>query len=347
MNGRQLAARKRLMVKGTAVRSSRPLIVNRGSIRKLAAFIATCLLLIGIAACTGRSNKGSTSSAGLAQSNQGAAAGDSARTDALSGLARRPALAAAPSDSPTTSTPLQQKDFVRTAAIQLRVADVDQAADAILARAARVSGQVQSDRRTTDGDRRNASLVLRLPPDRLDEMLTATVKLGKELDRTLTGEDVTAAHADIKAQVAALRTSVGRLRDFLKHSGSISALVSLEGQLSKRESELESTVAQQAALENQIALSTLTIQLVGPEPQPAKKRSGHGPSGFGTAIIGGWHGVVVSLRWVAAGLGYILPFVPLALLVGFLTALAIRRQRNAGNLSDPRQPDAIAEAATP
>ncbi|CAN5636471.1 hypothetical protein BH10ACT8_BH10ACT8_03030 [soil metagenome] len=291
------------------------------------------VLLGALAACSPGSHSTSASSGlmtGPVKAADGAAvpgapaagpagAGESAGSTNAGGSAAKPAA---------ITTPLQQKDLVRTATLDVQVPDIDRAASAVLDRAARAAAEVAADDRTSTDSQRTATLVFRVPPDKLDAVITDVVAIGKELDRTIQGDDVTAAHADVKARVAALTISVARLRDFLSHSGTINDLVSLENQLSQRESELASTVAQQRALESQIALSTLTVHLTA-KPTVTLAAGHHGPSGFGTALGGGVHGLLVALRWVAAVLGYALPFV-LVTAAGAVPLLVWRRRRSHG-----------------
>ncbi|MCW2521722.1 MAG: hypothetical protein JWO63_57, partial [Frankiales bacterium] len=184
--------------------------------------------------------------------------------------------------------------------------------------------------RSTNGSNRSAHLVLRLPPDRLQAAIDDTVRQGREVSRTIEGEDVTAAHADVNARVAALQTSVARLQDFLSHSGSITDLVTLENDLSQRESTLESTLAQQRALNDQIALSTLTIHLSEAGAKPVAAPAQHAV-GFLGALRSGWHGFTATLNWLAALAGYLIPFLPLLLVLALLVvgvgALVRQRQR--------------------
>ena len=128
----------------------------------------------------------------------------------------------------------------------------------------------------------------------------------------------------MKARVDELNISVGRLQDFLKHSGSINELVSLESTLTQRESELQSTVAQQQALSDQVDLATLTVDLHG---KAAVLHTSSGPAGFGSAIRDALGGVLLSLRWVAALLGYLLPFLVVLAIPGVPAALWWRRNR--------------------
>ncbi|UQX89558.1 DUF4349 domain-containing protein [Jatrophihabitans telluris] len=247
----------------------------------------------------------------------------------------------------TPTEPLQQRDMVYTATLAVQVGDVDAAANKVSALAISLGGRVDGDdRSSTKAETPIATLVLRLPPDKLDRALAGSVGLGKELGRTLKGEDVTSAHADVSARVSALRTSVQRLHTFLAHSGSISDLVSLESQLTKRESELESTVAQQRALADSIALASLTVTLSKKASVPAAvvKRS-HDPSGFGRAVGAGWHALVLSWRYLAAGLGYAGPFLLLTLALG-LPALWLRR-RLSGSVNPVSPVNPEDSAATP
>jgi hypothetical protein len=281
----------------------------------LALLVATGLLAAG---CT-HQNKNSSDSSG-----SGASSGASTGFKDTSGKVVTGAPEAVPAAGP--STPLQQRAIVRTGTVSIEVGDVDQAADAVLARAAKVGGRIDGDNRSGTSRQRLAEITVRVPPDALDALMQQLKTLGQETNRTIKGEDVTAAKADVDARVQALRTSVGRLREFLKRSGSIDDLVKLESQLSQRESELESTVGQQRALSDQITLATLTVQLSqrnGGITAAAK----HDPSGFGAALGTGWHGMVLGARWVLAVVGYALPFAVLAGLVAMALLIVRRRRR--------------------
>ena len=124
----------------------------------------------------------------------------------------------------------------------------------------------------------------------------------------------------------------GRLQDFLKHSGSISDLVALESQLTQRESDLQSTVAQQRALSDQMDLSTLTVDL---HTKAGAVRTGSGPAGFGSAVRHALGGVLLSLRWLAALFGYLLPFLVVLASPGVPAALWWRAQSAQPTGTDP------------
>ena len=181
------------------------------------------------------------------------------------------------------------------------VTDVDRAANSALSATAAADGRTDRDDRSDDGNGRHAELVLRVPPAKLDSLISTIGRLGHEDSRSVQGQDVTASQADVTARVQALTISVGRLQDFLRHSGSIADLVSLESQLTQRESDLQSTVAQQHALSDQVDLASLTVELSS-APRPAGTGDS-APAGFGTAVLHAVHGAAADTALGGGGAG--------------------------------------------
>jgi PIN domain nuclease of toxin-antitoxin system len=218
-------------------------------------------------------------------------------------------------------TPLQERQIVRTATLDVTVPDVDRAARDALAATSKAGGRADVDDRSSDRGGRHAHLVLRVPNAALSGLMDKVVALGHENSRTDHGDDVTAQVADVNARVLELQISVGRLQDYLRHSGSISELVALESQLTQRQSELESTQSQQRALADQVDLATLTVDLSTVSPVV---RASTGPAGFGSALLASLHALLLSGRVALALLGYLIPFLPVAAVAGFV----VLRYRN-------------------
>lgn len=312
--------------------------------RRALALAALLTAVVAVGGCSSHSSstgssaaRGSTGSSNTDSSNAGsgnAGSGNAGSGNAGSGNAGSQAGAVAAPEavtSPKSQVPVQQRDIVRTATLSLQATDVDRAANLIGAQATAAGGRIDGDDRNAGGADRTAHLVLRLPPQALDRVLASAVRLGHETGRSVHGEDVTATRADVAARVAALRTSVDRLRNFLSKSGSITDLVRLESALSERESTLESTVAQQRALADQIGLATLTVDISSPAATAAISN----PSGFGAALSRGWHGLVLALGWLLTGLGYVIPFAALAALIMVPVVLIRRRRQVPAPLVEP------------
>lgn len=312
-------------------RQSRQLQPSRRRALVLAALLTA---VVAVGGCSSHSSSTGSSAARGSTGSSNAASSDAGSSNAGSSNAGLQAGAVAVPEavtSPKSQVPVQQRDIVRTATLSLQATDVDRAANLIGAQATAAGGRIDGDDRNAGGADRTARLVLRLPPQNLDRVLASAVRLGHETGRSVHGEDVTAARADVEARVAALRTSVARLRNFLSKSGSITDLVRLESALSERESTLESTVAQQRALADQVGLATLTVDISSPAATAAISN----PSGFGAALSHGWHGLVLALGWMITGLGYVIPFAALAALIMVPVVLIRRRRQVPAPLVEP------------
>lgn len=278
------------------------------------------LLLAGCSGGGGRSN-GSAVTGGSV--NAPAAGGANSAADGKADAVGAPAR-----------TPLQQRDIVRTATLTLTVPDVDQAAQAALAATTAAGGRVDTDDRSSAGrDGRQAHLVLRVPAAGLDGLRDKVVALGHETSRTEQGSDVTTQVADVNARITELQISVGRLQDFLRHSGSITELIALESQLTQRQSDLQSTIAQQQALADQVSLATLTVDL----SRTPTGIAGHARQlpGFAGAIRASLHALLFTGRLAVAGLGYLTPFLLVFLVAGYF---GLRHRRSARPRPEPVEP---------
>lgn len=303
--------------------------------RRAAGVVALALLgSVALVGCTGSTHSSSKSStaAGMAVPAPAAPVAEKAASAAGS---------AGGSDSQGTSVGTQATDrsVVRTASIDLVTPDVDRAATAIDRLATSTGGRLDTDQRSAAGTRRTAQLILRVPPARLDATIAAIDALGHEQARHVQAVDVTTTKADDDARVAALATSVTRLRQLLARSASLKDLLAVETQLTDRQSDLDAMRASQAALADQISLARVTVNLRVPAAIAA---AGHGfrPTGFLAAVANGFHAVVLSARVGLAAVGYALPIaVPLAVLA--LLYVIWRRRRTTGGPVDEPAPTAV------
>jgi Domain of unknown function (DUF4349) len=117
---------------------------------------------------------------------------------------------------------------------------------------------------------------------------------------------------------------VARIRTLLAHATKISDIVAIEGELSQRESDLESLEAQLKSLDDQVDLSTLTVSL---NAQGAPKPKPHDNTGFVAGLSNGWDAFVTSLVAVATVLGALLPFLLVLAVIGLPGLVLWRRRR--------------------
>lgn len=195
----------------------------------------------------------------------------------------------------------------------------DQIADVV----ANAGGSVDRDERTSGADA-SARLTLRVPPERVDDTMRELDDLAEVVNRSMSVDDVTAEYTDLEGRIAALEISTGRLRGFLGEAGDAGQIATIEGELTRREADLESMKGQLRVLADQVTMARIEVS-ISAEP-PAIGESDDGPMGFGTALGTGWRVVGLLARWTLAVAGVLVPFAPVvALLV--LPIVFVRRRR--------------------
>jgi hypothetical protein len=173
-----------------------------------------------------------------------------------------------------------------------------------------------------------AVIVLRVPEPKLDEALLRVSRVGKELTRTSSSDDVTARLADLGSRVSSQQKSLARVRALLDQATDLNQIVSIEAELARREADLESLQAQQRALSDQADLSTLTAILRLPDAKPSTSApEDDDENGFLKGFQAGWDALVASTTVVLTILGALLPIAIVLALVGVPLWLLVRRFR--------------------
>ncbi|MBF6465068.1 DUF4349 domain-containing protein [Nocardia beijingensis] len=197
---------------------------------------------------------------------------------------------------------------------------VEITADAPVAAAGTIIDQVRAaggrvDSRTeqpgTDDTEPSATLVVRLPADKTDAFITGLGGVGQVTRVTTNRDDVTMQWEDLDARIKALQASVDRLRALIAGATSTSDLLAAEQALSSRQGELDSLTAQKRRLDDQVALSTLTIDI-----STDRKGSGDDPDNFWDGIVAGWNSLVNWLQDAVVFSGRAIPW------LGFLAVVA-------------------------
>ncbi|WP_194410754.1 DUF4349 domain-containing protein [Microbacterium cremeum] len=216
-------------------------------------------------------------------------------------------------------------------------ADVDEAAaaalDIVRDAGGRVDGREEWSDQSDEGARMTATMVLRIPADSLETALDALRDLGTVESLRTSTVDVTTEVQDVDARVAALQSTIARLESFQEGVASVDDLLSIEEEISQRQTELETYLARQADLGEQVAFSTVTLSI---QSQPSPSTA---PDSFWGGLIVGWTSFVTFLAGFAIVLGVLLPWLlALGLLAAAIVALVrwVRRRRPPEPPAEPR-----------
>ena len=286
-----------------SIRSVRP-------VQTLSALLLAAAL--ALAGCTGADKAGGTTSdsgdEAAARSEQGA--GD-ARDSSGKG------------QQATAPPKLSATHIIRTASLTVQVKDVPKAPAEARTAVETAGGIVGNE--TTDRDskgRERSRVVLRVPTDRYEEVLKDLEGSGKLIDRTAKAEDVTDQVVDVESRIKTQRASVIRIRELMDQATKLSDVVTLEGELSTRQADLEALLAQQASLKDRTSLATITLQL---SETPVKAAEDEDP-GLADALSGGWDAFVATFHWIAMALAAVLPFLVGAALLLLLWVRFLRQR---------------------
>ncbi|MFF8277189.1 DUF4349 domain-containing protein [Streptomyces lateritius] len=203
-----------------------------------------------------------------------------------------------------------RQHVIRTAEVFVEVKDASKA----LATARRVTqgagGQIADEStERVDDTHVTSRVVLRVPQERYESVLAELAGTGKLLSRKAEAKDVTEQVVDVESRIATQRASVARVRALMDRAAKLDDVVTLEGELSRRQADLESLLAQQASLKDRTSLSTITLELSEKKTEkPAEKED---RPGFLDALAGGWNALVTALAWVAIVLAAVAPWLAL------------------------------------
>jgi len=225
-----------------------------------------------------------------------------------------------------------ERDIVYRGSITVRVPDVSRAADRAAFAAEQADGVVASQQTTLDPGRAGrrgygeARLTLRVPPAQFGPTLDALGRLGRELERRRSAEDVTTQLADVDARVRSQERSVERLRTLLGEADTVGEVVQIESELARREADLESLQAQLARLRDVTDLATIDVLLLArPDPPPPSQDD---DLGFLSGLRGGWEALVAAALVTLTVVGAVLPFAVTAAVVGVPAWLLLRRRHS-------------------
>ncbi|MFD2796743.1 DUF4349 domain-containing protein [Promicromonospora vindobonensis] len=290
----------------------------------LLAAVVGAALAVTLAACSGGGASESGGGADAASDGDGArseAVAPGSAEDAVTGAAGAVGLAEAPEEA-------VNRELITTGNATLAVEDPFEAAEQIADLVEAAGGRVEArdERAGTDDEPGTASMTLRIPADRVSATLDALDELGDVRDRHVETVDVTGTAQDLDARIAALRTSTDRLRELMADADRTADLIEIEAELATRQAELDSRVSERSRLSDEVAMSTLNVEIVA-EGTPAAQAQ---PGGFLGGLSAGWSALVSTFNVVVLVLGAIIPWLALGGLV-LLVVVGVRRQLAKGD----------------
>jgi hypothetical protein len=240
------------------------------------------------------------------------------------------------------------RDIAIEATVTVATDDVDGTIDRIIASATAAGGSVFSadvdfTGEAMGGTAGRGTIVVKIPPSGLARLVARLRDDLAVVAYRQDAEDVTEQLIDLASQITNARSSVERVRALLDQATTLDDVLKLETELTRRETELERLLASQRNLDDRVALSTLTVDVVHqlpPEPVTIAPHEVEGRNRLVTALRTGWDAFVAVFFTIALVLATVAPFLVVALLVVLAGWRLNRRLQQPArrSLPDPASP---------
>jgi hypothetical protein len=281
-----------------------------------------CLILIvAVAGCSGSSSSSSPSSSGaLAGAAEPGPPGSGASAAAAAPSAAGAANGASTGEAGTAPGVTAAKyaptgrQLIYTAQLTVRAASVAAAVSRATSVVSGAGGYVSAENASAgqgQPGQASATVTFKIPVASYATTLAALSGggLGTQLSLAQQAQDVTQQVADVGSRVTSDQAAIAQLNELLKHAGDVSSLLSVQNQIDSQESDLESMLAQQSALNHETAYATVTLSLVGPKAAAKPLAKSAPPPGLAGGLAGGWHALRLTVSWLLTILGAVAPFV--------------------------------------
>ena len=181
------------------------------------------------------------------------------------------------------------QQLIETAQLSVRAKNVADAVSSATAIVTDAGGYVSAENASAgqgNPSQATATVTFKIPAAVYQTTLATLTRagLGTQLSLSQQAQDVTQQVADVGSRVTSDQAAIAQLRALLAHAGSVGELLSVQDQINSEESDLESMLAQQSALNHETSYATLTLSLVGPKAV-AKAHPKQAPPGLSGGLV--------------------------------------------------------------
>ena len=239
--------------------------------------------------------------------------------------------------------PKAAPQLIKRAELNLVVASIEETIETVSALIQQQQGDVlglQEYQPANKNVRHRASMQLRVPQARLETTLDALTELGTMQNRTITAEDVSNQLVDLSARLRNLRKSEQMVLKIMDRSGTVGEVLNASRELSNIRESIERLDAQFKNLQNQVAYSTITLNL-----EAAVSSSGKPQLSIGLRVRETWGQATQAVNEFTFGLIqlglWLLAFSPYLLLVlagGALGYMRLHKQKSLPPKQPPHPP---------
>ncbi|MEO1427904.1 MAG: DUF4349 domain-containing protein [Cyanobacteria bacterium J06633_8] len=239
--------------------------------------------------------------------------------------------------------PQKKPQLIKKAQITVIVNSLDQSIDVVEQIINQQNGYLLSLEETqlnNSYSRPNATIQMRVPQNLLETTLNKLSELGTIQSRSISAEDVGEQIVDFQARLSNLRRTESNLQKIMDKSGSVKDILGVAQELSKVREQIERITAQLKSLQNQVAYSTITLNL-----EAAVSNTSNQP-GLPSQIQDAWNNSTSSFSAFTLGLMKLgiwmivyTPYLLILVTAGYFLKRRVRFSRRLQQTPQPRNPD--------
>jgi hypothetical protein len=197
--------------------------------------------------------------------------------------------------------PIPAQMIVRTAEMEIATSDLTKTRALLEASLQRLHGYIAAlNTRTPEDSGRVLQATLRIPADRLDDLLVELRKLGRVLQESQNGSEITQQYVDLEARLSNARNTERRLTDLERREGGrLSDVLAIEKEIDRVRGQIEQMEAERKNLANQVALATVRVTMTETYEARVHVLPPSLSARFRNAAVSGYRSVVDSVIGIA------------------------------------------------
>ena len=245
------------------------------------------------------------------------------------------------------SEPTDRK-VIKEAQISMETANFDKDKETILALVEREGGYVQYSEESGNKPEqwqdpgRTAQYIFRIPQEKFADFLSQLQTIGKQLERTMGGEDITSKYTDVTTRLKTLRTKLDRLEELLAKADAMENIIALENAISDTTLQIEQYTTTLNNWDNLIAEATVKLHIS--EVVQVSAFEGVKDESFGEKIGNAFNsaiaGIISGFKWLVVAVVTIIPaLIVLVVITGVIVVpIVISQKRKKKKLDSGMEP---------
>jgi Domain of unknown function (DUF4349) len=181
---------------------------------------------------------------------------------------------------------------------------------------------------------RSGVVMMRVPSNQFDAVRKRLPSFGNTVSEQISGEEVSAQLVDLNARLTSLRLQEDSYRKLFVAAKQIQDIITVQERITEVRTQIEQIGAQRASLQDQVAMSTITVNVrekMAAKAENPKSTEANGKKSFAKRVSKGWKGgtdaLVALLTAIVVVLVVLAPFLPVIVLSGVVAWWCIRRSR--------------------